>query len=109
MMQTTRQNPKAVSSVVSSAPSETTALRSGRLALHHPVRITTRRIRIASIAISIFCTSGVIANVYLVGPHQIFWTYPALIAIFYRVRPREAVVFALITNRQREQLVTKSR
>lgn len=33
---------------------------------------TTRRIRIASIAISIFCISGVIANVYLVDPTKFF-------------------------------------
>lgn len=57
----------------------------------------TRRVRVASIAISVFCIFGVVANVYLVGSHQIFWAYPALIAIFYLVRPHEAIVLALIT------------
>ena len=40
------------------------------------------RIRIAGIAISCFCIAGVISTVYLIGPHQVYWAYPALVAIF---------------------------
>jgi len=57
----------------------------------------TRRVRLASIAISVFCVAGVIATVYVIGPQQVYWAYPALMAVFYLVRPREAIVFALIT------------
>ena len=103
----------------------------------------TRRVRVASIALSVLCVGGVIATVYLIGPHQVYWAYPALMAIFYLIRPRVAIIlaaftvvmllpallpltdthitttviitilvtsafafaFALITNRQREQLL----
>jgi diguanylate cyclase len=56
----------------------------------------TRRVRFASIAIACFCIGGVITTVYVIGPHQVYWVYPALMAVFYLVRPREAIVFALI-------------
>ncbi len=57
----------------------------------------TRRVRFASIAISFFCLAGVLTTVYLIGPHQVYWVYPALMAVFYLVRPREAIVFAGVT------------
>jgi len=57
----------------------------------------TRRVRFASLAIASFCTAGVITTVYVIGPNQVYWAYPALMAVFYLVRPREAIVFALIT------------
>lgn len=56
----------------------------------------TRRVRFASIALSTFCTGGTLATVYLIGPMQIFWAYPALLAVFYLLRPREAIGFALM-------------
>ncbi len=103
----------------------------------------TRKIEVASIAISIFCIIGVLSTVYVIGPHQAYWAYPVVMAVFYLVRPRLAIIlvlltiaglaprligqldthatstffvtitvmssfafaFALITNRQREQLV----
>ena len=103
----------------------------------------TRRVRAASVALSVLCVGGVLATVYIIGPHQVYWAYPALMAIFYLIRPREAIIlaaftliallpkllpltdthaattivitiivsctfafaFALITNRQREQLL----
>ena len=103
----------------------------------------TRNVQFASIAISCVCMAGVVSTVYLIGPQQIYWAYPALMAVFYLVRPRIAIIlatatvavlvpelidaadtyatstvlitiivmsafafaFALITNRQREQLM----
>lgn len=56
----------------------------------------TRQVRFASIALSFFCVAGVVSTVYGIGPQQVFWTYPALMAIFYLVRPREAILFALV-------------
>ena len=57
----------------------------------------TRRVQVASIAISCFCMAGVISTVYIIGPQQVYWVYPALMAVFYLVRPRIALVFAVIT------------
>ena len=57
----------------------------------------TRRIRFASIAISLFCISGVVSTVYIIGPHQVYWVYPALMAVFYLLRPGEAIGLALAT------------
>lgn len=57
----------------------------------------THRVRVASIAISVLCVGGVLSTVYVIGPQQVYWTYPALMAVFYLVRPREAIVMALIT------------
>ncbi|MDH3619403.1 MAG: GGDEF domain-containing protein [Gammaproteobacteria bacterium] len=57
----------------------------------------TKRVRGASIAIAILCMSGVIATVYVVGPHQIYWVFPAIMAVFYLVRPREAMICTIVT------------
>jgi diguanylate cyclase (GGDEF)-like protein len=67
----------------------------GFLALGSYVYVT-RRVRTASIAIALLCVGGVLATVYLVGPQQVYWTFPALVAVFYLVRPREAIICALI-------------
>ena len=56
----------------------------------------TRRVRFASISLSVICIGGVLSTVYLGGPQQVFWAYPALMAVFYLVRPREAITFALV-------------
>lgn len=56
----------------------------------------TRQIRFASIAISILCIIGVISTVYASGPRQILWAYPALMAVFYLVKAREAIALAVI-------------
>ncbi len=58
----------------------------------------TRRVRFASIAISIFCIAGVLTTVYIIGPQQIYWVYPGLIAVFYLLRPQEAIVLVMITT-----------
>ena len=46
---------------------------------------------------SILCVGGALATVYINGPQQVFWAFPALMAVFYMVRPVEGVIFALIT------------
>lgn len=56
----------------------------------------THRVRAASVAIAIICVVGVIATVHVLGPQQIYWAFPALIGIFYLVRPREAIGLATI-------------
>ncbi len=55
----------------------------------------TGRVRYASLAIAIVCVGGVISTVYFVGPQQVYWAYPALMAIFYLMRPTEAILLSL--------------
>lgn len=57
----------------------------------------TQRVRLASIAISVVCMTGVLTTVYLIGPHQVYWIYPGLMAIFYLLPPREAIALAVLT------------
>lgn len=57
----------------------------------------TRRVRFASIAISLFCVIGLLTSVYVLGPQQIYWIYPATMAVFYLLRPREAVALIAFT------------
>ncbi len=56
----------------------------------------TRRVRVASVAIAVLCVGGVLSTVYVVGPQQVYWAFPALMAVFYLIRPRAAIVFAAI-------------
>lgn len=57
----------------------------------------TRKVRFASIAISLFCMAGVLTTIYVIGPQQAFWIYPGLMAVFYLLRPREALLLAFVT------------
>ena len=55
----------------------------------------TRRVRYVSIALSVLCIGAVLSTVYISGPQQVLWAYPAMMAVFYLVKPRESLVFAL--------------
>ncbi len=55
----------------------------------------TRKIRLASVAISILCTVGVIASVHAIGTKQLYWAYPAVMVAFYLLKPREAIVLVV--------------
>lgn len=55
----------------------------------------TRKVRHAALAISVLCVGGVVATVYFSGPQQVYWAYPAMMAIFYLIRPLEAVLLSL--------------
>lgn len=56
----------------------------------------TRRVTFANYAISALCVGGALATIYVGGPQQVFWVYPALMAVFYLLRPGEAVISALL-------------
>ena len=55
----------------------------------------TREVRFVSIVLSALCIAGVLSTVYMNGPKQVFWAYPALMAVFYLVKPREGIFFSL--------------
>jgi len=57
----------------------------------------TQRVRVASVAIALICSAGVLATVYVIGLQQVYWAFPALMGIFYLLRPREAVILAIVT------------
>ncbi len=54
--------------------------------------LRSRRVRFASVSITILCLAGYLATLYLMGPQQLFWGYPALVVAYYLLRPKEAVV-----------------
>jgi diguanylate cyclase (GGDEF)-like protein len=72
-----------------------TLIIAGFLALGSYVYMS-RRVRLASIAIAMLCVGGVLATVYLIGPQQVYWAFPALVAVFYLLRPRGAIACALV-------------
>jgi diguanylate cyclase (GGDEF)-like protein len=55
----------------------------------------TGRVTYASVAISVLCIGGALSTVYLKGPQQVYWMFPALMAVFYLIRPGQAVVLAV--------------
>lgn len=55
-----------------------------------------RRVRFASVSIAVLCVVGVLLTVHLQGDQQIFWAYPSLLAVFYLVKPAEAVAMATL-------------
>lgn len=57
----------------------------------------TRRVRVASVAIALLCMGGVVSSVYVNGAVQIYWIFPALVAVFYLIQPHEAALGALVT------------
>lgn len=57
----------------------------------------TRNVRTTSIMLAFLCVAGVTSTVYLRGPGQIYWAYPVFIALFYLLRPREALLLTVVT------------
>ncbi|MEM1264096.1 MAG: diguanylate cyclase [Pseudomonadota bacterium] len=55
-----------------------------------------RAIRTGKMGMALLCIAGVVTTMYLRGGGQILWTYPALIAMFYLLRPIEAIVVSAI-------------
>ena len=58
---------------------------------------TKKKVRLASITLAILAVGGVLATVYLNGPQQVYWVFPALVGVFYLIRLREAIACALVT------------
>ena len=56
----------------------------------------TQRVRFVSLMLAVLCALGVIITVHLKGPGQIFWAFPSVMALFFLLLPREAVIAATI-------------
>ena len=55
----------------------------------------TRKVRAASLAIAMLGVGGTLITVYVRGPQQVFWAFPALMAVFYLLKPSEAIALTL--------------
>lgn len=55
-----------------------------------------RRVRFASVSIAILSVAGMLTTIYVQEERMIFWAYPALLAVFYLVKPWEAVLLAVL-------------
>ncbi|MEM8983174.1 MAG: GGDEF domain-containing protein [Pseudomonadota bacterium] len=55
-----------------------------------------RAVRTGKAGLALLCIIGVIATMYLRGAGQILWAYPALIAMFYLLRPLEALLVSVV-------------
>lgn len=58
----------------------------------------THRVRSASLVLSVICLAGAVATVYVKGPGQVYWVYPAMIVAFYTVKPIEGVAMAALAT-----------
>lgn len=56
----------------------------------------TRRVRGASIAIAVLCIIGALVTILVRGVEQAYWAFPAVLASFYLLKPREAIVLTLL-------------
>ena len=59
--------------------------------------LRSRRVRFASVSITILCLVGYLATLYLIGPKQLYWGYPAVVVAYYLLKPEEAVAATGLT------------
>lgn len=41
----------------------------------------TRRVQVASLLIAVLCVGGTLLTIQVMGPQQVYWAYPALMAL----------------------------
>lgn len=56
----------------------------------------TRRVRLASVLLSIVCMSGLVAIVHLKGPSLVYWAFPTMATAFFLLTHREAITINLL-------------
>lgn len=59
--------------------------------------LRSRRVRFASVCITLLCFTGYLGTLYMMGPQQLLWAYPALVVAYYLLKPEEAVAVTGIT------------
>jgi len=59
--------------------------------------LRSRRVRFASVSITVLCLIGYLSTLYMIGPQQLFWGYPTLVVAYYLLRPKEAVIATTVT------------
>jgi len=58
----------------------------------------TGRVRGASIVLAVMCAMSALVTIYVRGVQQTYWAFPAVMASFYLLRPREAIILTLSLN-----------
>lgn len=56
----------------------------------------SRRVRLASVCITVLGILGTLTTIHLKGPQQLYWAYPTVVIAYYLVRPAEAVAATLV-------------
>ena len=56
----------------------------------------TRRVRLASMVLTLFFMTGLVIIVHLLGAPLVYWAYPTMVAAFFLVKPREAMAINLL-------------
>ncbi|MGB5347876.1 MAG: GGDEF domain-containing protein [Woeseia sp.] len=59
--------------------------------------LRSRRVRFASISITVLCLLGYLATLYMIGSSQLYWGYPSLVVAYYLLKPEEAVAATGLT------------
>lgn len=57
----------------------------------------TRQINTANILLALFAPVAVVSTTYIKGITQVYWIYPAMIATFYLVPPKLAIIISVIS------------
>jgi len=57
----------------------------------------THKIKLVSLALTIFVLSGMTLLIHLKGPELIYWAYPTLIGVYFILAPRQAMYLTLLT------------
>jgi diguanylate cyclase (GGDEF)-like protein len=68
----------------------------GTLLLLAALGVFNRHLRLVSVLFALVYTVGSAVVVYRVGPAGLFWVFPAVVAVFFVVRAREAFVISLL-------------
>ena len=56
----------------------------------------TRNVKMPSIVLAVFSAIAAMSSVYIKGVDNVYWIYPALVAVYYLVSPRLAVILTSI-------------
>lgn len=57
----------------------------------------TRKVRFASIIVTVFYSLGMLASIYVKGQPIVYWVYPTMIAAFFILKEREALFINTIS------------
>ena len=55
-----------------------------------------RKVRLAAFVLSILTLAGNLLTVYVKGPEQIYWAFPAIVLIYYLLPPMVAMIIGII-------------
>ena len=57
----------------------------------------TQKTRVASVCLALLCVVGVLSTIYMRGASQAYWLYPVLVAVYFLIRRKEALLLTSLT------------